>query len=80
MNLHPRYRHYDTVACSGRKARGNLQSCVGYRMCCGTRGVVLSMSRVSSKLGMLAVCQTREEKRMELNAGRRDIYTWVYVI
>jgi len=45
MYLHPRGYHYDTVKCSGRKPRGNVQSCVGYRVCFGTRGVVLYNSR-----------------------------------
>jgi len=44
MNLHPRHLHYATVGCSGRKSRGNIQSCVGYRVCFRTRGVVLCTS------------------------------------
>jgi hypothetical protein len=44
MDLCPRYSHYDIVECSGRKRRVNIQSCVGYRVCFGTRGVVLCKS------------------------------------
>jgi len=45
MNQHPRRSHYDTVECSGRKPRVNVQSCEGYSVCFGTRGVVLCKSR-----------------------------------
>jgi hypothetical protein len=45
MNLHPRRWHYDTVKRSERKPRVNAQSCVGYRVYCGTRGIVLCKSR-----------------------------------
>ena len=44
MMLHPRHPHYDTVACSGRKPRWNIQSCVGYWVCFRMRGVVLCKS------------------------------------
>jgi len=44
MNRHPRRYHYDTVDHSGRKPRVNIQSWVGYRVCVGTRGVVLCKS------------------------------------
>jgi len=44
MDLHPRHYHYDTVAYSGRKPRGIVQSCVGYRVCFGARHLVLSKS------------------------------------
>jgi len=45
MNLHPKRLHYDTVACSGRKPGGNVQSCVGYQVCFRTRGIVVCQSR-----------------------------------
>jgi len=45
MNLRPRCQYYDTVERSGRKTRVNVQSCVGYRVCFGTRGVVVCKSR-----------------------------------
>jgi len=45
MNLHPRRQYYDTVECSGRKPRGNIQSCVGYGVCFKTRRVGLCKSR-----------------------------------
>ena len=41
INLHPRCLQYDTIECSGRMRRVNLQRCVGYRVCFGTRGIVL---------------------------------------
>jgi hypothetical protein len=50
MNLHLMDLHYDTVECSGRKPRGNIQSWVGYRVCFGTRGVVLCKSRVLERV------------------------------
>ena len=65
MNLHPKRLNYDTVACSGRKPRGKVQSCVGYWVCFGTRGVVLCKSR-EVEIRMLSVCIIREEKRMEV--------------
>jgi hypothetical protein len=49
-------------------------------VCFGTRGVVLFMSGVSRELRMLTVCYIREEKRMEVKAGRMDTYTGVPVI
>jgi len=45
LNLHLRPQHYDTVACSGRESKRNLQSGVGYRVCFRTWGVVLCKSR-----------------------------------
>jgi len=44
MNLLPKRQHYDTVACSGRKPRGNVQGCVGYQLCYGPRGIVICRS------------------------------------
>ena len=44
MNLHPKHYHYDTVACRERKPRGNIQRCVGNRVCFGMRGVILCNS------------------------------------
>jgi len=44
MNLHPRHQHCDIVQGSGRKPRVNIQSCVGYQVCFGTRGVVFCKS------------------------------------
>jgi len=44
MNPHPRRWKYDTAECHGRKPRVNVQSCVRYRVCFGTRGVVLCKS------------------------------------
>jgi len=44
MNLHQRRQHYDTVECSGRKPRVNVQCCAGYRMCFAMRGIVLCKS------------------------------------
>jgi len=57
----------------------NVQSCVGYRVCFGMRGVVLCKSR-DVEIRMLSVCMIREEKRKEMQAGRRDIYTRVLAI
>jgi len=45
MNLHPKRCQHDTVACSGSKPRWEVQSCVRYQVCSGTRGVVLCKSR-----------------------------------
>jgi len=45
MKLHLRRYYYDTVECSGRKPRVNIQSCVGYLVCFGTRGILLWKSR-----------------------------------
>ena len=50
MNLHPRRYHHDTVERSGRKPTGNIQCCVGYQVCFGTRGVVLCKSRNVKKV------------------------------
>jgi hypothetical protein len=50
MNLHRMRLHYDTVECSGRKPRGKVQTCVGYQVCFGTRGVVLCKSRVVKRV------------------------------
>ena len=40
INLHPKLLHYGTDEHSRRKPRGNVQSCVGYRVCFGTSGMV----------------------------------------
>jgi hypothetical protein len=64
-NLYPKRYHYDTVACSGTKTRGKLESCVGCWVCFGTRGVVLCNSR-EVEIRMLSVCIIREEMRMEV--------------
>jgi len=45
-------------------------------VCFGTRGVVSCKLR-EVEIRMLSVCIKREEKRMEVEAGRRDIYTQV---
>ena len=79
MNLHRRRWHYDTVEHSGRKPKVNVLSCVGYRVCFGTRSVVLCKSRdveiVQDAGGvfncwrcvqLLAVCLIREETRIEV--------------
>jgi len=79
MILHPRRSHYDTVERSERKPRVNVQSWVGYRVCFGTTGVVLCKSR-DVEIRMRSVGIIREEKRMEMKAGRRDIYTRVLAI
>jgi len=44
MNLHPKCLHCDTVACSGTKPRGKVQSGVDCWVCFGTGGVVLCKS------------------------------------
>jgi len=44
MNIHPRRLHYDTVEYSIQNPRRIVQSCVGYWVCFGTRGVVLCRS------------------------------------
>jgi len=33
------------LKCGGRKPRVNVQRCVGYRVCFGSRGIVLCKSR-----------------------------------
>jgi hypothetical protein len=50
LNQHQRCEYYDTVECSGKKPRGSIQSCVGYRVCFGTTGVVLYKSRVVNRV------------------------------
>jgi hypothetical protein len=57
----------------------NVQSCVGYVVCFGMRGVVLCKSR-DVEIRILSGCIIREEKRNEMLAGRSDIYTRVLVI
>jgi hypothetical protein len=57
----------------------NVQSCVGYRVCFGTRGVLVCKSR-DVQIRMLSVCIIQEEKRKEMSAGRSDIYTRVLAI
>jgi len=44
MNLHPRHYNYDTVEHCESKPRVNAQCCIGYKVCLGTRGVVLCKS------------------------------------
>jgi hypothetical protein len=62
-NVPLRDSHYQTVACSGKKARGNGQSCVGYSVCFGTRGAVWGMScdvkRVQEAGGVLHMGQRK---------------------
>jgi hypothetical protein len=70
MNLHPTRQHYDTVAYSRRKPRGKVQSCVGYRVSFGTKGVVLCKSR-DFEIRTLSVCIILEEKKKEVQAGKR---------
>jgi hypothetical protein len=65
MNLHSKLYHYNTVACSGRKPRRKVQSCVGYWVCFGTRGVVLCKS-CEVEIRMLSVCIIREEQGLEV--------------
>jgi len=50
MNPHPKRWHYDTVACSGRKPRGNVQSCevIG---CVLEREWLICASHVMSRSG-----------------------------
>jgi len=50
MSLNLRCSHYDTIKCSGWKLRGNVQSCVAYLLCFGTRGIVLCKSRDVKKV------------------------------
>jgi hypothetical protein len=45
-------------------------------VCIGVRGIVLCKS-CDVEIRMLSVCIIREEKRKEVLAGRRDIYTSV---
>jgi hypothetical protein len=58
------------------KPRWKVQSCVAYWVCCGTRGVVLYMSR-DVKIRILLGGIIREEKRKEVEGGRSDKYTRV---
>jgi hypothetical protein len=55
MNQHPRHQDYYTVEYSENKARENVQSYIGYRVCFGTRGIVLCKSTVSREFRMLVV-------------------------
>jgi hypothetical protein len=57
----------------------NVQSCVSYQVCFGTRGVVLCKSR-DVEIRMLSVCIIQEKKRKEMLVGRRDIYTCILAI
>jgi len=76
MNLHPRHWHYDTVECSRRKARGNVQSCVGYGVCSGTRGVVLWKSReVEIVQDAGGVFDTGGKENGSLGGKKRYIYS-----
>jgi hypothetical protein len=45
--------------------RGKVQSCVVYRVCFGTRGVVVCKTR-DVEIRMLSVCIIREEKRNDV--------------
>jgi hypothetical protein len=65
MNQDPRRYHYDSVERSERKARVNRHSCVGYRVCFGTRGVVLCNSR-DVEIRMLPVFIIGAENRKEM--------------
>ena len=58
---------------------GKEQSCVGYRVCFGMRGIVFCNSR-DVKIRMPSVCIIQEEKWKKVYAGRRDIYTRVPAI
>jgi len=75
MNLHPRHWHYNTVELSERKRRLNVQSCVGYWVCFGPRGIVLC------KAGHVGIVQDAASvfntggKILEVYTGRRDMYT-----
>ena len=55
----------DIVACSGKKPWGKLQSCVGYWVCFGMRGIILCKSH-EVKIRMLSVCIIWEEKIMQV--------------
>jgi hypothetical protein len=79
INLHPKHEHCDTFAGSGRKPRGKVQSCVGYRVCFGTTGVVLLKPR-DVEIWMLSLCIMPEDMREEVYAGRSDIYIRVPMI
>jgi hypothetical protein len=65
MNLHLRGLHFGTVESSERRPRVNVQSCVGYQVCFGMRGVVLCKSR-DVEIWMLLVHMIWEEKRKEM--------------
>jgi len=63
-------------SCSGMKARGRVQSGEGYRVCFGTRGVILCKS-CDAKIRFLSVLMLQDEQKKEVKKGRWDIYTWV---
>jgi hypothetical protein len=44
LKLQPKHSHYDSVPSGQRQSRGNVQSCVAYWVCVGTRGIVLCKS------------------------------------
>jgi len=58
---------------------GKVQRCVGYRVCFGTRGIVFCKS-ADVEIRMVLVCIKQEEKRKEVEVGRRDICTRVRAI
>jgi hypothetical protein len=65
MNLYTKCYHYDISACSGKKHRGIVQSCVDNRVCFGKRGSFLCKSH-DVEIRMLAVCIVWEEERKEV--------------
>ena len=78
MNLHPRRSHCNTVERSSSKPRVKVQSCVCYRLCFGTRGVVLFKSRNVKKVadagGVFNCCRwlyyrRKKESRFMLEEG-----------
>jgi len=76
MNLHLRHYYYDTVACSGRKPRGNVQSCVGYWVYFGTRGVVLCKSHdVEGVEDAGSVLNTEGKEHGGVGEKKRYIYS-----
>jgi len=44
MNLPPKLWHYAPVGCSGKKARGRVNSCGGHQVCFVMRGIILFKS------------------------------------
>ena len=56
------------------KARGRVQSGEGYRVCFGTRGVILCKS-CDAKIRFLSVLMLQDEQKKEVKKGRWDIYT-----
>jgi len=75
MNLHPRDLHHDTVECSGRKLRGNVQGCVCHWVCFGIRGGDLCKSHdVEIVQDSGGVCNMRGKKKG--GVGRNMEYTY----